>query len=103
MKENNPEGFRNLAVKARNEQRRQEKREIAEARNAKYRSQFSSLEDELAYCLKHGGRAKQVEKLKRKIERRDNERKTEQVVEVRGNRVPRKSRKRKSRPSSQKS
>jgi hypothetical protein len=62
----NPQGFRNPSVKARNNFRRKERREAAEARNAKW--QALPLEERLKICIKSPfGRAKEILKLKAKI------------------------------------
>jgi hypothetical protein len=56
---------KNAQTKERNIRRKQERRQEAEERNANW--QKLSLEEQLAYCQKHGGREKQIRKLRKKL------------------------------------
>ena len=55
---------------------KEQKKNKADERNKAYRAQFKTLQDELNFCLKVGGRAKQVRKLQEKIKHEQKQRKT---------------------------
>lgn len=73
---------------------REHKRHEAEKRNAAYRAQFPTLEDELEFCLAQGGRTKQVNKLRKKIKEQKNVQSNNDTTHNKPkNRKPRRSRK----------